>query len=251
MESMETLGQFLKREREARNIAIEDVEKITKYHRSRIDALEGDHHDQLPSPPYVKGMLRSFAKYYGLDITDLLIRYEDFLNSQKKEAPLPPMEEIRIPLYKKKYFLVSVFSIAFLVSAMSAVFLIRRSILSPVSVVPSPSTVGVPSPPPLIVQPVPVSDKKYRVWVKASQGVWIKVQIDAAPPYHFNLKEGGSVQLNGNKAVRFFVSDATALKLTYNDKEVSEIPSGPATFVFPESAISKEAGLRKEEEADK
>jgi transcriptional regulator with XRE-family HTH domain len=237
----ETLGQFLKREREARNIAIDEVEKITKYHRTRIDALEGDHHDQLPSPPYVKGMLRSLAKYYGLDITDLLIRYEDFLNSQKKEAPLPPMEEIRIPLYKKKYFLVSLFSIAFLVSTIAAFFLIRRSIFVPV--VPPPSTVGLPSP---TAQPVPVSDKKYRVWLKASQAVWIKVQIDAEPPYHFNLKEGGSIQLNGNKAVRFFVSDATALKLTYNDKEVREIPSGPATFVFPETSLG-----RKEEEAGK
>ncbi len=239
----ETLGQFLKRERESRNIAIEEVEKITKYHRSRIEALEGDHHDQLPSPPYVRGMLRSLAKYYGLDITDLLIRYEDFLNSQKKEAPLPPMEEIRIPLYKKKYFLVSVFAILFLASAMAAFFLIRHQYMPVMPVVPSPS-IPVPS---LTAPPVvtPVSDKKYRVGVKASQGVWIKVQIDADPPYHFNLKEGGSIQLNGNKAVRFFVSDATALKLTYNDKEVTEIPSGPATFVFPQSASGKE------EEADK
>lgn len=236
---METLGQFLKRERESRNIAIEEVEKITKYHRSRIDALEGDHHDQLPSPPYVKGMLRSLAKYYGLDITDLLIRYEDFLNSQKKEAPLPPMEEIRIPLYKKKYFLVSIISVVFVVSAMAAFFLIRHQYMPAMPVVQSPLST-VPSPPVI----TPVSDKKHRVWVKASQGVWIKVQIDADPPYHFNLKEGGSIQLNGNKAVRFFVSDATALKLTYNDKEVTEIPSGPTTFVFPKD-------LRREEEADK
>lgn len=104
MESMETLGQFLKREREARNIAIEDVEKITKYHRSRIDALEGDHHDQLPSPPYVKGMLRSFAKYYGLDITDLLIRYEDFLNSQKKKRLSPRWRKSGFLCIRKNIF---------------------------------------------------------------------------------------------------------------------------------------------------
>lgn len=87
----------------------------------------------------------------------------------------------------------------------------------------------------------PVSDKKHRVSIQASKAVWMKVQIDADPPYHLTLKEGGSVQLGGNKGVRFFVSDATAVKLIYNEKEVTEIPSGPATFIFP----------RKEEAGDR
>lgn len=227
---METLGQFLKHERETRNIAIEEVERITKYHCSRLQALEGDHHDQLPSPPYVKGMLRSLAKCYGLDITDVLVRYQDFLNSQKKEVVPPPMEELRIPLYKKKYFLVSLFSVIFLVSAAAAFFLVRR--LMPVMPLPPTPEVAVLSPAAPPVAPA-VSDKKHRVGIKASKGVWIKAQIDADPPYHFRLKEGGSIQLHGNKAVRFFVSDAAALTLTYNEKGVSEIPSGPTTFVFP------------------
>lgn len=223
---METLGQFLKRERETRNISIEEVEKFTKYHRSRIEALETDRHDQLPFPPYVKGMLRSLAKYYGLDMTDLLVRYQDFLNSQKKEIPPPPMEEIRIPLYKRKYFLISISFGLFLMSAAGAFFLIQRS----VSIAPQPTEVIMP---PAVEKVIPpVSDKKHRVSIQASKAVWMKVQIDADPPYQFTLKEGGSVELAGNKGVRFFISDAAVVKLIYNEKEVTS-PSGPATFIFP------------------
>lgn len=240
---METLGQFLKREREARNLSIEEVEKFTKYHRSRIEALEADHHDQLPFPPYVKGMLRSLAKYYSLDITDILVRYQDFLNSQKKEMPPPPMEEIRIPLYKRKYFLISVSFGLFLMSAASAFFLIRRSVSIPPQPTEAITTLPVVEKEGKKVIP-PASDKKHRVSIQASKAVWMKVQIDADPPYHFALKEGGSVQLGGNRGVRFFVSDAAVVKLTYNEKEVTETPSGPATFIFPQDA-------RKEEVADK
>ena len=70
----DTLGQFLKKEREFRKLTQENVSKFTRYHISKIQALEEDHLELLPSQPYVKGMLRSVGKYLGLDIHELLSR---------------------------------------------------------------------------------------------------------------------------------------------------------------------------------
>lgn len=83
MES-DSLGTYLKREREFRQITLEEVSMGTRIGRTALEALEADHYDTLPGPTFVKGYLKAYAQHIGLDAADVVLRYEHWL---KHEMP--------------------------------------------------------------------------------------------------------------------------------------------------------------------
>jgi cytoskeleton protein RodZ len=72
---MESLGQELKKERQARNISIDEMSSSTKIVGRYLEALEQDRFDAMPGGFFVKGIVRAYAKYVGLDANEILERY--------------------------------------------------------------------------------------------------------------------------------------------------------------------------------
>lgn len=83
MKERETLGEFLKREREQKNISLGEMAKHTKVREHFLKAIEEDRYDLLPSPIYGKGFLSAYAKYVGLDSREVLLRYERTLKGKE------------------------------------------------------------------------------------------------------------------------------------------------------------------------
>lgn len=83
---METLGQFLKREREFRGMSHEDLSKKTKITVATIKTLEQDAYEKLPSGSYVKGYLKLLAFSVGVKFEDLMALYQDIPTTSKKEV---------------------------------------------------------------------------------------------------------------------------------------------------------------------
>ena len=52
---MESLGKYLKAEREVRNLSLEEVSKFTKIRENFLRAIEEDRYEFLPPAIYVKG----------------------------------------------------------------------------------------------------------------------------------------------------------------------------------------------------
>ena len=88
---MESLGKFLKKEREIRNISLEEISKFTKVKEHYLKAIEEDQYELLPATPYVKGFLNVYAKYLTLNPKDIVLQYENYLKS------LIPPEQIGLP----------------------------------------------------------------------------------------------------------------------------------------------------------
>jgi cytoskeleton protein RodZ len=61
------LGPSLREARTRRGIEFGQAEQATKIRGKYLRALEDEHFDTLPSPTYVKGFLRTYADYLGLD----------------------------------------------------------------------------------------------------------------------------------------------------------------------------------------
>ena len=78
---MESLGKFLRKERETRNISLEEVSKFTKIKQHYLKAIEEGRSELLPPTPYVKGYLHVYAKYLTLDPKNIVLRYEQYLKS--------------------------------------------------------------------------------------------------------------------------------------------------------------------------
>jgi len=83
---MEPIGDYLKREREFRNISLEEISRTTKIRESILRAIEENQLDSIDSPVFVKGFLRAYATYVGLDPNDVVLRYEAFLK-EEEEGP--------------------------------------------------------------------------------------------------------------------------------------------------------------------
>ena len=75
----ESLGHFLKRSREERNVSIEQVAYATRISLKMLRALEEDDHTALPASTFVRGYLQAYAKYVRIDTQDLLLRYQHHL----------------------------------------------------------------------------------------------------------------------------------------------------------------------------
>jgi cytoskeleton protein RodZ len=85
----ETLGSYLKNQRESKKISLRDVAKNTRVREYILRAIEEDRQDLLPAATYVKGFLLAYAKYLNLDRKDILLRYERVLKGEPiKEEPV-------------------------------------------------------------------------------------------------------------------------------------------------------------------
>jgi hypothetical protein len=61
------IGNSLREARTRRSLDLNQAELVTKIRAKYLRALEEEHFEQLPSPTYVKGFLRTYADFLGLD----------------------------------------------------------------------------------------------------------------------------------------------------------------------------------------
>jgi cytoskeletal protein RodZ len=74
--SKETVGEFLKREREARRVTLEEISKGTRISRPYLEALERNDFRFFARPDYIQGFLRGYARHIGLNPGEVIKRYE-------------------------------------------------------------------------------------------------------------------------------------------------------------------------------
>ena len=72
----ETLGQYLKRERESRSVSMEELSQATRISRPFLEALEKDDFHFFPQRAFISGFLKGYARYLGLDSEEVLRRYQ-------------------------------------------------------------------------------------------------------------------------------------------------------------------------------
>lgn len=89
-----SLGSLLRRSREELHIDLDDVVRVTRIRRHYLEALEDEVWSELPPfQVFVKGFLRSYAEFLGLDKEMVLNYYLRAYPFQKYEPPV--LKEIR------------------------------------------------------------------------------------------------------------------------------------------------------------
>ncbi len=72
---MPSLGEVLREARQEKGASLEDVEAFTHIRAHFVEALEEERFDAFPSPVYVRGFLRNYALFLGLDPQTILEQY--------------------------------------------------------------------------------------------------------------------------------------------------------------------------------
>ncbi len=97
----ESIGQRLKREREARYLTLERASDDTRIRIVFLQALEADDYSVIPSAAQGRGFLRNYAEYLELNLDEMIVEIQKNRPSPAEEisGPLPPvnLREEEIP----------------------------------------------------------------------------------------------------------------------------------------------------------
>ncbi len=90
---MEITGQILKQNREKAKISLSEVSMATKINLKVLEAIESGDKGQLPAASFLRGFVRTYAKYLKLDETMIMQSFDEEIGSSRpKHLPDPSIE---------------------------------------------------------------------------------------------------------------------------------------------------------------
>lgn len=259
---METVGQYLKRERELRNISLNEISTATRIRENLLAAIEEDRHDLLPAPVFVKGFLVAYGKHIGLDPDDVVLRYE----SDLKE--LLEYEEKGPPANAKKGWNRGLLLGTIIVMVGIAIILFNpwreskeREGQEPVHVEETPIVQEDFTPPPVtpeqedIVPPIeetivirdappvetsseplpetPITEMMDEpkevdlggliLQIQAIEETWIALQVDSDLPWDITLRAGETFSQRANNHMKLKIGNAAGVNLTLNGEDLGPL----------------------------
>ncbi len=218
---METLGQYLKRERILRQINLQEISSATKIHIRILKKLEEDDYVSLPSPTFIKGFLKTYAKYLGLDPEDVALRYLTLIQApkvEKKTSYIATGEKKNLSSYlsylsyiPKKW----IYPAGAVVAMLLCVWLYQN--FKSQDFMPLDSEKSI-----LINLD---SDEKWfplegsRYYLKALIPTWVKIKVDQYPQKNFSMAKDTYKTFFAKTQILIFTSDPASVSLS-EEKDV-------------------------------
>jgi cytoskeletal protein RodZ len=84
---MDEFGHILREARENKGLTLAEAQDKTRINSRFLAALEQGNYDVLPTPVHVRGFLRNYARYLGLDPQPLVERYDWVLDQETAVSP--------------------------------------------------------------------------------------------------------------------------------------------------------------------
>ncbi len=99
-----SLGSLFTKSREERHIEFDEIVKATRIRRLNLEAIENEEWSKLPSPVFVKGLLKSYAEFLGLDKETVLQLYNKTTSFQQSTPEAP--KKSRLPSGGRHYLVI-------------------------------------------------------------------------------------------------------------------------------------------------
>lgn len=261
MDERETLGKYLKNQRESKKISLREVAKNTRVREHILRAIEEDRQNLLPPATYVKGFLLAYAKYLRLDPNDVLLRYEralkgEFITPPSIQSPGPKQEipptQASTPKQKVLWNTKQTWVVGGVIVASFVVFYFfspysSKPPMEPIPgklvekkspIAPSPPVTATPQPPegkpvvqekkPLtpsapVTATTPVQEKKaISLQLKAIEETWLSLQADDQSGKEMILKPGEGTTIQASGRILMKLGNAGGLDLVLNGKPVGK-----------------------------
>jgi cytoskeletal protein RodZ len=222
---MESVGELLKHEREAQGKTLEDVARATKLTMLILEALEADHFSVLPAPVYVKGHLRTYARFLGMNEEAIVDKYLRFTQQLEYEE-LDEWDAVELELHEEKQrtgrrwvwiaVVVTVVAAAICWYSVSE----RRGTSEP-ETSNSISTSADADTSAVVVEPVreAIADDTMIEWHKlelvvvARDRTWLRVSVDGEPVADLTLERGDQRQWEADEFFELDVGTGGSLEL--------------------------------------
>ncbi len=114
--TMESIGQYLRKERELRQVSLEELAQTTRIPMKMLVRIEEDRYDELPGEVFARGFIKSYARSLGLESAPLLDRYGEARPADDAPAPItaitPPERGRRFGIAVAMVILLVLFTLA-------------------------------------------------------------------------------------------------------------------------------------------
>jgi cytoskeletal protein RodZ len=218
-----TFGERLKRERELREVTLQEITSATRIGPRFLDALENEDWEKLPGGVFNRGFVRAIARYLGLDEEAFLAEYDLAHNSQVPHQP--PHPEDRIPSPPRCIPFVFLLGALVLLVALFGGGLYgwryyharkahTSSVSPPPSASPSPSSANSPSSRPALTEP------SLDLSVSASAPAHVRVESDGYVVFDSDMNAGENHHFFAINAFQVSASDSGAVLLEMNGQAI-------------------------------
>jgi transcriptional regulator with XRE-family HTH domain len=235
-----SFGEELRREREIRGISLKEIADATKVSKRFLEALERNDHRTLPAPVFTRGFVREYARYVGLNVEEIVNRYNFAAASDERiekppqieKYPQTPVRDISPrpapkrgipPVYARidrNIIIMLLIMIALGGVAWWAVQYRNRTEAEPVENVPVTATRATVPP----VLPPPESqndDSKLRLAVEVVEDAWVVLEADGKTVVSAEMEKGERRTFEAAEAFRFrTIGNAAGIRLTLNGATV-------------------------------
>jgi len=106
MDNEKTVGMILKEARQSKGLSLADVEKGTSIRSRYLEAVENDEYDKTPGEVFLKGIIRNYGNFLGLDGPALVDSYKASSAGMAAEAVrsqgIREVEKVRLNIQLKE-----------------------------------------------------------------------------------------------------------------------------------------------------
>jgi cytoskeleton protein RodZ len=246
------VGSELKAAREAQGLAIDDVAQQLKFAPRQIESLEQEHFDRLPGPTIARGMVRNYARLLKLDPEPLLKRMAPKVEKAPDAGRIAARFRQPVPFSdgtKRSSLLYAGFSVGLLVLVGAVAYEWQQEKATPEFVAPAQSqrpqpeeitqtaavvqsAIDVPEAPQAAAEPEEQADDEkplapgvHRLVLRTEGEAWLEVKDAAGRMLISSLNPPGTQRaVRGRPPFEIVIGNASAVRLTYNDKPVDLRP---------------------------
>lgn len=244
---VESIGSRLKKARLEKGLTLEEVHKKTKIHLNILKNIEEEGLLNL-SQVYIKGFLKIYAKFLGLEIKDSTASYKETKANLADKGPQPEKKSpsflettsVKLrswrPSQKTKiafiWGVVSLFSIAILFN-LGKGFSRRRALM--LSKAKKQKVQPQVTPKPIIVS------SGINLGILARENCWISLKADGHLVFRSVLKKGKSESWQAKEKIEISLNNAGAVELVVNGERISSLAKGTKA---PKNIIITKEGIK-------
>lgn len=227
-ESGAGFGDWLRRQREMREISLRDIADRTKISLRYLEAMEADRFDLLPAPIFAKGFLREYARYVGLSPDEVVNHYLSVQQpgaseeEVKKDATLAGQRPNRPkPVRNWTYGLFLALAVLVLIGIVAALaWYAQNRREDPAADVTPPPIAAPPAPEPVpVAAPLPTPERPkapLEVTLDFTSACWVEVTADGKRLLAQEMAQGESLPVEAQQSVQVTLGDTGAAEIQVN-----------------------------------
>lgn len=239
--SQPTIGELLRHAREGLRASLAQASRETKIRPDYLEAMERDSFSFVSGRVYVRGMVRSYARWLGLDEDEVAAEFERVVGGP---PPPPLVEALQRPAVvatrrRRPHWPAAAALASMILLALSLVGLLRpsenvaRPPAPPQS--PAPTSAAAPTPTPAQVAeavPPPAPEGVRLVVNVVGAKCWVRVVADGKEAFQGTLFNGDGKTFEAKDHLRVTFGLLTAVRIQLNGKDVPIPPEFGTTHTF-------------------